>query len=204
MRQVKMIRRCFPIKQNYWFLWWTPERQNFNASQTQPGKSIYSRTNCMGSSGQPTRSSGHTCTYVCSHQASQTPLRHIPYPSSTLKRWGSWALHRDSPRLKSSSSKLPLSWWEISLQLLGAAGSHGQPDPCPSAEAGLFGHNTSPLVSSRLLSDNPHCARIPRLEHWTVLGRFVTGGQMDGRNHPLPTCLLLQATQHQPAEAGKN
>lgn len=29
----------------------------------------------------------------------------MPHSSSTLKRWGSWASHRDSPRLKSSSPK---------------------------------------------------------------------------------------------------
>lgn len=107
MGQAKMIRRCFPIKQNYQCLRGTPERQNFNASQTQPDKSVYSRTNCTGSPGQPTRSLGiHV---LCSHPASQTLLEHTPHPSSTLKRWGSWALHTDSPRLKSSSSKLPLS-----------------------------------------------------------------------------------------------
>lgn len=33
----------------------------------------------------------------------------------------------------------PLSWWEISLQLLEAVGSHGQLDPCPSEDTDLFG-----------------------------------------------------------------
>lgn len=74
-----------------------------------------------------------------------TPGPDVLHPSSTLKRWGSRALHRASPRLKSSSPKLPISWWEISLQLLGAVGSHGQPDPCPPTEAGLFGHTPHPL-----------------------------------------------------------
>lgn len=61
MGQVKMIRRCIPVRQNYQCLWCTPERQNFNASQTQPAQLVYSRTNCMGSAGEPTRSSSHTC-----------------------------------------------------------------------------------------------------------------------------------------------
>lgn len=178
-------------------LWCTPERQNFNASQTQPGKSVYSRTNCMGSPGQPTRSSGHTCA-VQSPGISDTVGAHT-ISLLYLKKMGSWALHRDSPTLKSSFSKLPMSWWGISLQLLEAVGSHGQPDPCPSEAAGLYWSYSSPFVCNTLKSDNPDSARIPCLVCWTVPWRFARGGQMDRRNHPLPTCLLVQAMQHQPA-----
>lgn len=61
------------------------------------------------------------------------------------------------------------------------------------------------LVSSKLQTfDNHHTARIPHLEHWTVLRSSVTEEQMDRRNHPLHTCLLLQAIQHGPAEAEKD
>lgn len=87
-----------------------------------------------------------------------------------------------------------------------AAGSCGKPWPTwslPPNRSRPFWTYSSPLVPSRLMSDNPHSATIPHLEHWTVLRRFVMGGQMDRRNHPLLNCLLLQATQHRPAEAGK-
>lgn len=53
----------------------------------------------------------------------------MPHPSSSFKRSS-----------KSSSPKTPLSWWEISLQLLKAVGIHGQLDPCPSEDADVFGH----------------------------------------------------------------
>lgn len=83
--QVKMIRRCFPIKQNHQCFWCAPERQNFNAPQTQSGKSAYSRTKRTGSPRQPTRSSGHICA-VQSTGFSNTVGAHSP-PHQGLTRY---------------------------------------------------------------------------------------------------------------------
>jgi len=138
MGQAKLIKRCFPIKQNYRCLWCTPEWQNLNASQTQPGQSVYSRTNCTGSPGQPTRSSGHT--------------RAVPSPGfpDTVGAHTASLLHLKGTGIMgfaqrfSKTSVLFLQTTTVLMRNFSpAAGSHGQPGP--SAEAGLLGHNPHPL-----------------------------------------------------------
>lgn len=124
---------------------------------------------------------------LCSHLASQTLVgahstlqQEFTYHSPiSLIRWGSQALHRDSTRLKPSSSKLSLSWWKLSVQRLEAM-----------ADLILVPQQEEPFLdifftsfSGSLMSDNPHSARIPCLECWTVSWGYLS---REVRNHPLP------------------
>lgn len=182
MGQAKMTRRCFPIKKGFKCLSCTPERQNLNASQTEPGKSVYQDELWGHQDSGDTRQCSHKASLTLLDTRPTTPGPQMPHPSSSSKRCS-----------KSSSPKTPLFWWEISLQVLESVRNHGQLDPCPSEDADLFGY--IPHLFSRLTSDNPHSARIPHLHHWIIPWRFVMGRQVDGRIHTFLTFLLLQGTQ---------
>lgn len=122
----------------------------------------------------------------------------MPQPSSSFKRWGSWALHRDAPSLLPPNSTL------LMRNFSPAAGSCWKPWSAWSLSLRRhrpFWTYSSPLFSSRLTSDNPRSARIPHTHHWITSGDLSWESRwMEGST---PFSLLSYYRAHRSASKGR-